>query len=68
LSNLKNSLKSDGRWIVAIENLAHEFNRLQSFRRSTCQPETLFIGLLEKRCNFKGPSIHLCRAKHIHSF
>ena len=43
LSNLKNSLKSCGNWVVAIGNLAKVLKGPEALRRRLAQPEGLFV-------------------------
>ena len=66
LSNLKNSLKSGGRWIVAIDNLTHQFGGLQTFVRAFGKPMGFLVRRLQKRCGGKGRPVQLGRIYAVH--
>ena len=66
LSNLKNSLKSGGRWIVTINNSPHQFNCFQTFVRCLGEPVWLIVWLLKKRWYFKSSSLYSWKIELVH--
>jgi hypothetical protein len=55
-SNLKNSLKSGGSWIVAIDDLPHQFERFHALGGRLRPPIRPLLGVLIERGNYAGTS------------
>ena len=66
LSNLKNSLKSAGRWIVAIDNLTHQLHGLQTFIRALGKPVSSLVRRFQKRCGGKRRPVQFGRIHAVH--
>jgi hypothetical protein len=66
-NNLKNSLKSGGSWIVAIDHLTHQFERLHAFLGRFRAPVFQFRPVVINRADFKGRTIQTGRIHSVHS-
>ena len=56
-SNLKNSLKSGGSWIIAIDYLTHQLKGFHTFSRRLGAPELSIIGFLVERSDLEGRAV-----------
>ena len=63
LDHLKNSLKSGGSWIVAIDDLSHQLQGLQPLLRGLGQPIGLLVGWVQSRATEKAVLSILAEAR-----
>ena len=54
ISNFKNSLKSGGSRMVAIDDLPHQLESFQTLLRRLGAPELPFFGIIADRADLKG--------------
>jgi len=67
-NNFKNSLKSGGSWIVAIDDLPHQLECLHAFLSRFRTPVSLFASAFVKGCNLKSRAIYPGCFDNVHFF
>ena len=65
-SNLKNSLKSGGSWIVALDDLPHQFERFHALGWRLRAPIFPLVRFVIERGGVKGRTVQASRIHGVH--